>query len=74
MHDPLRILDILRTRFRNIHDERTELVELGARALRGQLDSWCDGNKKEEGSVSQDIKNNGTLPFQSQTLFGSSGA
>lgn len=62
-------------RDRNICDERREqLVELGARAPRGQLDSWCDSNKKEEGSISQDIKNNGTLPFQSKTLLGSSGA
>lgn len=45
--DPSRILAIVRMRLRNIHDERKEeLVELGARAPRGQLDSRRDGNKK----------------------------
>ena len=47
-----------------IRDEpREELVELGARAPRGQLARWFDGIKKEEGSVSQDKKSNGTFPF-----------
>ena len=71
----MRTSAIVRMRAKNIRDEqREQLVELGARAPRGQLDSWCDGNKKEEGSISQDIKKNGTLPFQFKTLFGNPGA
>ncbi|KZC10258.1 Methylenetetrahydrofolate reductase [Dufourea novaeangliae] len=43
-------LNSMRMRCRRMSDELTEeLVELGARAPRGQLDSWFDGNKKEEG-------------------------
>lgn len=55
-------------RCRNIHDERTEeLVELGARAPRGHLVLTIIS--KKEGSINQDIKNNGVIPFWSKTLF-----
>lgn len=64
----MRTLAVSRMRCRSIHDERTEeLVELGARAPRGYLVLTVTSNK--EGSISQDIKNNGVIPFWPKTLF-----